>query len=48
MTVKLKNTRCDVTHITEIGKLMYLLGIEALKYCNSYTDGRGERFHAES
>ncbi len=43
MMVEIKNTRCDVTHITELERLMYgILSFEG------YTDGRGERSHAES
>jgi hypothetical protein len=45
MIVKIENTRFDVTHITELEGLPYFY---ALKHNKGYTDGGGERSHAES
>ncbi len=43
MMVKIKNTRCDVAHITELEKLFFL----NFEVQHSYADGRGERSHAK-
>jgi hypothetical protein len=43
MMVKIKNTRCDVTHTTELEKLFFL----NFEVQHSYADERGERSHAK-
>ncbi len=43
MMVKIKNTRCGVTHTTELEKLFFL----NFEVQHSYADGRGERSDAK-